>query len=77
MRALALLAFLTLTACGQREALSPPPGESLPPAPVGAADAPTPSELLEQPVIARPQRTEEVLTRSEERESDRFDLPPT
>ena len=79
MRALALAAtlLLALAACGQREDLRPAPGESLPPAPAGSAKAPAPSELLEQPVIARPQRTEEALTRSEEREPDRFDLPPT
>ncbi|QPQ54637.1 hypothetical protein IC614_09915 [Allosphingosinicella flava] len=77
MRAAILILPLLLAACGQREALRPAPGESLPPAPLGAAEPPSPSELLEQPTIARPQRTEEALTRSEERETDRFDLPPT
>ena len=75
--ALLLLPALLLAACGQREALRPAPGQSLPVAPLGETAAPTATELLEQPVIARPQRTEEVLTRSQERESDRFDLPPT
>ncbi|HEY6916484.1 MAG TPA: hypothetical protein VI381_02480 [Allosphingosinicella sp.] len=73
--ALALLALLA--ACGQRESLHPKPGDSLPPAPLGRADAPGAEELLSPPTVARPGRTEEILTRSEERETDRFDLPPT
>ncbi|WP_106640515.1 hypothetical protein [Allosphingosinicella vermicomposti] len=77
MKALILAPLILLAACGQREALRPAPGQSLPPTPLGAPDQPTPAELLEVPAIARPERTEEVLTRSEERETDRFDLPPT
>jgi len=78
MKAMAAAALLlALAACGQREELRPAPGEALPVAPVGAEKAPTAAELLEPPTIARPDRTEEALTRSEERETDRFDLPPT
>jgi hypothetical protein len=32
--------------------------------------------LLTPPPIARPERVDELLRRSEEREEDRFDLPP-
>ena len=61
MRAAWLLLPLVLGACGLREPLRPAPGESMPPAPAMAA---------------RPMTTDELLRRSEEREDDRFDLPP-
>ena len=78
MKSIAAFALLLLAAaCGQRQDLRPAPGESLPVAPLGAAKTLTAEELLERPTIARPDRTEEALTRSEERETDRFDLPPT
>lgn len=72
----AIAAALLLAACGVRAPLEPAPGESLPVAPETAAKAPTADELLEGPPIARPARVDELLTRSEEREEDRFDLPP-
>ena len=70
------VATLLLAACGGREALSPAAGASLPPAPAMAARAPTTDELLQPTAIARPERVDELLKRSEEREDDRFDLPP-
>ncbi len=68
---------LVLTACGGREPLQPKPGASLPPAPAMAIRAPTTDEMLDPPPIARPERAGEPLRRSEEREDDRFDLPPS
>lgn len=65
-----------LAGCGVRAPLQPEPGESLPAAPATAARQPTSEELLERPPIAAPARVDELLTRSEEREEDRFDLPP-
>lgn len=76
MRYWALALALLLAACGSREPLRPPPGESLPVAPAMATRAPTVDEMLEPPPIARPERVDELLRRSEEREDDRFDLPP-
>ena len=77
MRAIAAATMLALLAgCGVRAPLEPPPGESLPVAPETAPRAATSEELLERPPIARPARVDELLTRSEEREEDRFDLPP-
>jgi hypothetical protein len=42
-----------------------------------AIRAPTTDEMLDPPPIARPERAGEPLRRSEEREDDRFDLPPS
>jgi len=72
---LTLLALLA-TGCGLREPLQPPPGASLPVAPVGARAAPTATELLASPAITRPTRVDEIIRRSELRDEDRFDLPP-
>jgi hypothetical protein len=65
-----------LTGCGLREPLEPAPGQSLPPAPAMANRPLTSEELLEVPPIGRPARVDELLRRSEERQEDRFDLPP-
>jgi hypothetical protein len=77
MRSLFLLSLLLLPACGSREPLRPAAGETLPVRPAMAAQAPTTDEMLTPPPIARPQRVDEGLRRSEERVDDRFDLPPT
>ncbi|HEX8654667.1 MAG TPA: hypothetical protein VF693_05535 [Allosphingosinicella sp.] len=74
LTAAALLA--ALAACGVRAPLTPEPGQSLPVAPETAARQPTSEELLERPPIAAPARVDELLTRSQQREEDRFDLPP-
>jgi len=69
-------AAILLAGCGGREPLRPAAGDSMPVAPAMAARAPTTEELLTAPPEARPQRTDELLRRSEPREDDRFDLPP-
>ncbi len=68
--------IILLGACGGREPLRPKPGDSMPVAPAMAARAPTTEELLTPPPIARPERVDELLRRSEPREDDRFDVPP-
>ncbi|TVV73265.1 hypothetical protein [Sphingomonas solaris] len=74
---LALAAGLLLLAgCGQRELLRPPEGASLPPKPAMAATVPTPVELLTPRTDERPERSDELLTKSQERPDDRFDIPP-
>jgi predicted small lipoprotein YifL len=76
-RALLLTGLAVLaSACGVRGPLEPEPGQPLPVQPETAARAPTTEELLKPPPIARPSRVDEALTRSQEREEDRFDLPP-
>jgi hypothetical protein len=78
MRIPLLLAALSLlAACGNLEPLQPKAGHSLPARPAMAARAPTTDELLTPPPIARPARQDDGLRRSEEREDDPFDLPPT
>lgn len=73
---LAAAAALTLAGCGAREPLEPAPGASLPPAPYGAAETPTPQELLAAPIQTRPGRSDDLIESSSERRSDEFDLPP-
>ena len=78
-RALLLLlaALPALASCGSREPLRPKAGQALPPKAAMAAKAPTTEQLLTPPPTARPERQDEGLRRSEEREDDPFDLPPT
>lgn len=76
MKKIAALALLLLPACGARGDLEPVAGQSMPPQPAHASEPQTTADLLELPPIARPDRVDEPLSRSEEREDDRFDLPP-
>ena len=73
----ATVALLLLCACGARQDLRPAAGQSLPPQPAQALKPQTTADLLELPTMARPDRVDEPLSRSEERDDDRFDLPPT
>ncbi len=78
MRALLILVGLAcLSACGNMEPLQPKAGQGMPAKPAMAARAPTTDELLTPPPHARPDRQDDGLRRSEEREDDPFDLPPT
>ena len=75
-RTILLTLLLATAACGRREALQPAEGASLPVAPQQAQVQPTVDQLLTPTPTARPDRSEEVLRRSEVRQDDRFDLPP-
>jgi hypothetical protein len=77
MKKLVFLALLTLAACGKQEALKPEAGHSLPPKPAMAKDTPTTDELLTPGPEARPERSTEQIRRSQERQDDPFDLPPS
>lgn len=68
---------LLVSACGGRVALKPATGKSLPPKPETASGVPTPDQLLVPEVQSRPKRSDEQLKRSEERQNDKFDLPPS
>jgi hypothetical protein len=67
---------LALSACGAARDLKPAAGKPLPVAPYGAATTPTPAQLLTASSQARPERSDELLTSSEERQGNEFDLPP-
>ncbi|WP_331011826.1 hypothetical protein [Sphingomonas sp.] len=71
-----LALVLALAGCGRREALQPAQGASLPQTPAEARVQPTVDQLLTPTPTARPARSEEVLRKSQERQDDRFDLPP-
>ena len=78
MRRLAALALvLALSACGQVADLKPRAGGSLPPAPFGREQPRSAAALLQPPVQAAPERSVELRKRSEERDDDPFDLPPS
>ena len=74
--AIALAALAILAACGQKSALEPVAGNSLPPAPYGAKEPLEADELLALDPQAAPERSVELRRESEEREDDPFDLPP-
>ena len=67
---------LLLASCGASDKLKPAPGEALPVAPYGATATPTPTQLLAASTQARPERSDELLTQSDARRSDEYDLPP-
>ncbi len=67
---------LTLAACGARAELVYPSGSRGPATPQGATQVPTPTKLTRPTVEARPERDDEALRQSEEREADPFELPP-
>lgn len=77
MRKLAILVLFALAACGKQEDLKPAAGHSPPIKPAMARDTPSTKELLTPGPEARPERRLEQIRRSEEREDDPFDLPPS
>lgn len=72
----ALLASGAISGCGQRVKLRPAPGAELPPKPAMAGERPTVDTLLDTPTTARPDRSDDVLRRSQDRPKDPFNLPP-
>jgi uncharacterized protein YceK len=75
-RIVVALAVIALSGCGAQRDLQPIAGRSLPPAPYGAVAKPTPTQLLTASSQSRPQRSDDVLTSSDERQGNEFDLPP-
>ena len=78
MRALffPLIALAALSGCGNRAALEPREGASLPTPPYGREEPLDADALLVPPPLAVPERSVELRRRSEERENDPFDQPP-
>ncbi|MEM8695781.1 MAG: hypothetical protein AAGE05_07135 [Pseudomonadota bacterium] len=71
-----MMSLPMLVSCGGREPLQPAQGEGMPVAPAMAQSQPTTDDLLQPTTQQRPERVDELLRRSEEREDDPFDLPP-
>ncbi|MBC2665780.1 hypothetical protein H7F51_09615 [Novosphingobium flavum] len=71
---LALAALLA--GCGQSAELKPRAGQQLPAAPYGRDDRPGANQLLAPRTQDMPQRSDELRSRSEDRQDDPFDLPP-
>ncbi len=75
MKGLPLTLLLLLAACGIKGPLQWPEGK--PPAtPVGVEQSPGTDAMLEPPPQAAPERVDDPVRRSEERDEDKFDLPP-
>jgi hypothetical protein len=74
--AILLVTCLALAACGKEQTLHPPAGASLPPKPANAPTTPTSADLLKQSAQMLPSRSDELLTKSQPRPDDPFDLPP-
>ena len=75
-RILVVAAPLILAACGRIVPLEPAPGHQLPVKPASAAKTPTVEELLVLRADAAPRRVDELVSKSQPRRADRFDLPP-
>jgi hypothetical protein len=75
-RLIVLGVIFALSACGAARDLKPASGEALPVAPYGAAATPSPKDLLTASSQTRPTRSDELLTSSEERQGNEYDLPP-
>ena len=75
-RAALTIPMLLAAGCGLREPLQPVEGQGAPPTPAAMNRPLTTEEMMTPPPIARPQRVDELLRRSEERSDDRFDMPP-
>jgi hypothetical protein len=71
-----LAAVIGLASCGRVADLKPAAGKSLPVKPLMARTTPTPQDLLTRPPYAKPLRVDELVTRSQPRASEPFDLPP-
>ena len=66
-----------LSGCGQLGDLARPANMPGPATPAGEPAPPTSAALTTASTQARPVRSDEVLRKSEEREADEFDLPPS
>jgi predicted small lipoprotein YifL len=79
MRRQALIALATLAllaACGKKVILKPGEGHVMPPKGETSALQPTVNDLLTPDQQAVPGRDNELVSKSEPLQPDRFDLPP-
>ena len=73
---LGIAAAAALTGCGREQQLAFPADKPGPARAVGALARPTPEQLMTPSAEARPERSDELLHQSDERQPDPFDLPP-
>jgi hypothetical protein len=71
-----LIAGLAVAGCGRQVALTPKPGMAPVPTPAFASEPESSDTLMRASTQARPRRNVDILSRSEERQADPFDLPP-
>ena len=76
MRAWVLGALALLAGCGDVQGLTPRPGHALPIKAATNSSRPDADHLLAETAQERPGRSDELLIKSQVRQSDRFDLPP-
>ncbi len=69
-------AALAIAACGKVGPLEPAAGQSLPVKPLMATVTPDADALLQLTPQSKPERIDELMTKSQPRRADRFDLPP-
>ena len=74
---LCLPALAALAACGKQAELRYPAGSPGPATPTGSTAPPTPDGLVAPTPQSHPQRSDELLMKSQQRQSDEFDLPPS
>ena len=74
--ALGLGLLLLLAACGAEQQLTPKKGASLPVKPATSPTRPDSDQLLAAQPTVKPNRSDELLIKSQPRTDDRFDLPP-
>ncbi|MGL4313628.1 MAG: hypothetical protein ACRCSO_06520 [Sphingomonas sp.] len=75
-RLVMLILPMLIAGCGAQRELQPGKGAQLPVAPYGATERPDAYKLTRTTPDARPVRSDEVLTGSQERRTDDYDLPP-
>ena len=71
-----LVGAVGLAGCGASRELKPRAGETLPVAPYGARAVPTRDQLVQPTTQQRPARSDELLTSSQARRTDEYNLPP-
>jgi hypothetical protein len=76
VKRIVLLALLAVTACAKVGKLEPVAPTPMPVKAMDAPRAPSPEEMLVLPPQSAPVRVDDPIENSQERQDDRFNLPP-